>query len=180
MKAILRFAVICVVVYGLTLLPSPAPRVEVKPVVEYEIVPEETPAKVPTKVSADKEIHCLADAIYHEARGEGIEGMSAVASVIMNRVKDRRWPNSVCKVVYQKGQFEALFLWKPADESHAYNRAHRIARLFYYNKGVDKTDGSLFFRTFKVADADGIVIGNHIFHKEYKYAAVHVANKESE
>ena len=44
---------------------------------------------------------CLARAVYHEARGEPIEGQVAVAQVVLNRVKSKRWPKTVCGVVYE-------------------------------------------------------------------------------
>ena len=44
---------------------------------------------------------CLAAAIYFEARGEPIDGQIAVAEVVMNRVEDDRWPDTVCSVVKQ-------------------------------------------------------------------------------
>lgn len=44
---------------------------------------------------------CLAQAIYFEARSEPLEGQLAVAQVILNRVSDRRYPASVCEVVFQ-------------------------------------------------------------------------------
>lgn len=48
---------------------------------------------------------CLALNIYHEARGEPLDGRIAVAQVTMNRVESKRYPNTVCEVVYQKSQF---------------------------------------------------------------------------
>ena len=48
-----------------------------------------------------REHYCLSEAIYHEARGEPTLGQLAVANVIMNRVKDRNYPNSICGVVQQ-------------------------------------------------------------------------------
>lgn len=44
---------------------------------------------------------CLAQAVYFEARSEPLEGQLAVAQVILNRVKDRRYPDTLCKVVFQ-------------------------------------------------------------------------------
>ena len=44
---------------------------------------------------------CLSRAIYFEARSESELGQLAVARVILNRVKDRNYPNSICGVVYQ-------------------------------------------------------------------------------
>ena len=44
---------------------------------------------------------CLAQAIYFEARGEPFEGRMAVAQVVHNRIRDPRYPNDVCAVVFQ-------------------------------------------------------------------------------
>lgn len=44
---------------------------------------------------------CLTAAVYYEARSEGAEGQRAVAQVVLNRVRDRAFPHSVCGVVYQ-------------------------------------------------------------------------------
>ena len=49
----------------------------------------------------DREQHCLAQAVYFEARSEPEEGQAAVAQVILNRVKSGLYPTSVCGVVFQ-------------------------------------------------------------------------------
>ena len=48
---------------------------------------------------------CLAVAIFFEARGEPVVAKEAVANVIINRVEDRRYPNSVCAVVNEHKAF---------------------------------------------------------------------------
>jgi len=48
-----------------------------------------------------REQRCLSEAIYYEARGETHQGQVAVAEVIMNRVRSKHYPNSICGVVYQ-------------------------------------------------------------------------------
>lgn len=53
-----------------------------------------------TKFNLD-EVHCLAKNIYYEASGEDIRGQFAVASVTLNRVKDSRFPTTICEVVKQ-------------------------------------------------------------------------------
>ena len=50
---------------------------------------------------AARALECLTAAIYYEARSEGAEGARAVAQVVLNRVRDRAFPHSVCGVVYQ-------------------------------------------------------------------------------
>ena len=49
----------------------------------------------------DEQWHCLAEAIYFEARGESIAGQVAVAEVVLNRVDSRYYPSTVCDVVRQ-------------------------------------------------------------------------------
>lgn len=47
------------------------------------------------------EENCLARAVYFEARSESELGQLAVAKVILNRVKDKDYPSTICGVVYQ-------------------------------------------------------------------------------
>jgi len=48
-----------------------------------------------------KQWGCLTQALYFEARGESLVGQVAVAEVILNRVDNPAYPNSVCSVVHQ-------------------------------------------------------------------------------
>ena len=47
------------------------------------------------------EATCLAKNMYYEARNQGTAGKLAVSNVVLNRVKDTRFPNTVCEVVEQ-------------------------------------------------------------------------------
>lgn len=49
----------------------------------------------------EHEVHCMAEAIYFEARGESLKGQEGVGYVVMNRVQSRHFPTTVCGVVYQ-------------------------------------------------------------------------------
>ena len=53
----------------------------------------------------DEQAHCIAVAVYHEARGESLEGQLAVARVIMNRAASGKYPPSWCGTVKQPWQF---------------------------------------------------------------------------
>ena len=44
---------------------------------------------------------CMAQNIYYEARGSSLADQAAVADVVMNRMQDRRYPNTICEVVKQ-------------------------------------------------------------------------------
>ncbi len=48
-----------------------------------------------------EEIKCMAMNIYHEARNESLAGKVAVLLVTMNRVIDKRFPNTICGVVHE-------------------------------------------------------------------------------
>jgi spore germination cell wall hydrolase CwlJ-like protein len=62
---------------------------------------------VPVKIQAKKvfeispSVRCLALNMYHEARSQGTAGVFAVSAVVLNRVNDKRFPNSVCEVIEQ-------------------------------------------------------------------------------
>lgn len=48
--------------------------------------------------------YCLALNIYYEARGSNLADRAGVANVVMNRVNDRRYPETICEVVQQGRQ----------------------------------------------------------------------------
>jgi spore germination cell wall hydrolase CwlJ-like protein len=50
---------------------------------------------------ARTDLTCLAQAIYFEARGESAKGQLAVGRVVLNRVKSRVYPDTICGVVFQ-------------------------------------------------------------------------------
>ncbi|MGJ3233229.1 MAG: cell wall hydrolase [Oceanicaulis sp.] len=56
--------------------------------------------------AAARERRCLAEAIYYEARSENFAGQAAVAEVVLNRVRHRAYPDTVCGVVYQGSERE--------------------------------------------------------------------------
>lgn len=92
-----------------------------------------------------RDVKCLATAIYHEANSESEKGQIAVANVIMNRVKSKKFPNSVCSVVSQKGQFS----WY-GKTKHKYNdKTVNIAEKVLSNRVHDVTNGALFFHSGK-------------------------------
>jgi spore germination cell wall hydrolase CwlJ-like protein len=51
--------------------------------------------------AAKREQQCLAEAVYYEARSERLPGQKAVAEVVLNRIKSKHFPNSICGVVYE-------------------------------------------------------------------------------
>lgn len=86
---------------------------------------------------------CLAMAIYHEARSEPLAGQVAVAMVIMNRVESKRFPDDVCSVVTQPGQFS--FVWAPPRDMRAWDQAVMIADRVLAGDIIDMTGGALHY-----------------------------------
>ena len=60
------------------------------------------------KSANTSDIQLMARAINGEARGEPYEGQVAVGAVILNRVKDSRFPNSISGVIYQSGAYTCV------------------------------------------------------------------------
>lgn len=128
-----------------------------------------------------EEDHCLALNIYHEARGEGIEGWLAVAFVTVNRLQDKRFPDTVCDVVYDSYQFswthddipDEPVLEQKADRQ-AWKYINQFAKGFLdnYEFIVDPTAGSLYYHSLKVKPYWAKyykkvgAIGQHIFYVE--------------
>jgi len=47
------------------------------------------------------QVQCMALNVYYEARGSNLADRAAVADVVLNRVNDSRYPDTVCGVVKQ-------------------------------------------------------------------------------
>ncbi len=93
------------------------------------------------------EIQCLQEALYFESRSESLAGQLAVGLVVMNRVRDKRWPNNVCDVVHQPYQFSYYSDGKP--EIYKDKKAKQVAGLLaeqvFFGTVVDFTEGSLYY-----------------------------------
>ncbi len=123
---------------------------------------------------------CLSRAVYFEARSESELGQLAVAKVIMNRVNSKKYPNSICKVVYQGAEKRNACQFSFACDGKAdkpkYGKSWRIAKkiakramsgtkelsviataLYYHAEYVKPKWASAMERLIK--------IGNHIFYR---------------
>jgi spore germination cell wall hydrolase CwlJ-like protein len=63
--------------------------------------PAAEPFRAASVLQSARDLDCLADAVYYEARGESATGQAAVAQVVLNRVRHPSFPKSVCAVVFQ-------------------------------------------------------------------------------
>ncbi len=88
------------------------------------------------KEVSDKELWCMATAIYFEARGESYRGQVAVGQVVMNRVAHRLYPSTICGVVFQNQNkrnacqfsFACDGIPERVTEKKAWDQANEIAK----------------------------------------------------
>lgn len=121
-----------------------------------------------------RDLHCLASAIYFEARGETLAGQLAVGQVVVNRSQSGRFPQDYCGVVAQPGQFSFVSRGSiPAapQGSAAWQRATAIARIVHQDLWDSAAEDALYFHarrvrpqwaSRKLARAE---IDNHIFYR---------------
>lgn len=124
-------------------------------------IPPLKPHFVSTELHNSAEISCLAEAIYHEGRGESVKTQIMIAEVTINRVKDtsKMFPYSICKVVHQqrvKGicQYSWACTKHPIREEIAWIRSRMMAQWLYQHYYMrqdipDLTKGSLYFTTLE-------------------------------
>ena len=116
----------------------------------------------------NEELLLLSKLVTGEARGESYEGQVAVAAVVINRVKDSRFPNSIKDVIYQKNAFSVVkngsINLQPTES------AYSAAQEALYGK--DPTDKAIYFWNPDIATCKWIKklnpylrIGNHVFAK---------------
>lgn len=121
----------------------------------------------------NKQLKCLADSVYYEAGNQSYQGKVAVASIVMNRVRDRRFPSTPCGVIYQKNGRMCQFSWtcggKRKIDRNQYADALKVAEQVLYSRVGDNTSGALFFHAKYVNPKWKYqrvkVIGSHIFYK---------------
>lgn len=114
----------------------------------------------------EKEKDLLARLVTAEAKGEPYQGKVAVAAVVLNRVDNEQFPDSIQQVIYQDKQFQPVdngMINKPAGEEakkaveEAIEKDGKVTKaLYFFNP--DQTD-SKWLRTRPVTEE----IGNHRF-----------------
>ena len=124
-----------------------------------------------------QEIYCGAQNVYFESQGEPSLGMVAVSQVVLNRVKNKKWPDTICQVVWQDKQFS----WTHDGKSDKipllskYQRRIWMKSVYMFliaHTEKDVTNGATHYHNTSVSPwwtKDMIVtahIGNHIFLKE--------------
>ena len=115
---------------------------------------------------SSSEIYLLAKTIYAEGRGEPYTGQVAIGAVVLNRVRNSAFPNTISGVVYQKHAFTAV---TDGQINLTPNETAMKAAKDAIN-GWDPTGGALYYYNPAVATSSWIfsrptvtVIGKHVF-----------------
>ncbi|MBM7661851.1 N-acetylmuramoyl-L-alanine amidase [Bacillus mesophilus] len=115
---------------------------------------------------SEDEKKLLARLVTAEAKGEPYSGKVAVAEVVLNRVEDEKFPDSIKEVIYEENQFEPVqnnSIQQPADqesvqavEEALIEEKHELEALYFYNP---ETASDHWIRERKIIKK----IGNHVF-----------------
>ena len=162
---------------------SPGPTAAVKAV--------ESPVEL-AAARLTAESHCLAEAMYYEARGEGIDGQKAVAEVVLQRTRNRNYANTVCAVVYEgvePGRLDCQFSFacdgsrdRPKEEE-VWGETRLLAEKIMTGqvKLANKTQRAIAYHSVEVTPfwsssmVKTVRIGNHVF---YRFGRPVAARKE--
>ena len=127
----------------------------------------------------NRELKCLSEALYFEARGEQIEGQIAVDDVIINRKNSSQFPGTICGVVSEgahkrhacqfsyncDGKLELIY------DKKTYRRIVKLSSMILNGAFSDVTNGATFFHASEVSPSwskkfkKTRKIGRHIFYK---------------
>ena len=117
---------------------------------------------------SNSDLNLLSRLVYAESRGEPYTGQVAVASVVLNRVKNSSFPNSIAGVIYQSGAFSVV---NDGQINLTPNSTAKKAAQDALN-GWDPSYGAIYYFNPKTATSSWIwsrpltvVIGNHRFCK---------------
>ena len=100
-----------------------------------------------------KQINCVAQAVYFEARGEPKTVQRMVADVVINRTENPKFPDTPCEVVQERHGNVCQFSWNcqhhAITDVKAWDESKLVAEAAIDRKD-DHTHGATYFRTHKV------------------------------
>ena len=137
------------------------------------------PFRLGSTLDASRELDCLTQAAYYEARGEGRDGMRAVTQVVLNRVRHAAFPNSVCGVVFQGAgrrtgcqfSFTCDGSMRGGVNRAAWNRAREVASAALSGAVYAEVGNATHFHTTGVSPGwrNSLVrvgqVGDHLFYR---------------
>lgn len=126
-----------------------------------------------------RDLECLTQAVYYEARGEGQNGMKAVAQVVLNRARHPAFPKTICGVVFQGSNrstgcqfsFTCNGAMRAAVNNAAWTRARNVASAALAGESYSAVGAATHFHTTAVAPSwrNRLVkvnqVGSHMFYR---------------
>jgi len=137
------------------------------------------PFRLANALDQSRDLECLTQVAYYEARGEGREGMQAVTQVVLNRVRHPAFPKSVCGVVFQGAgrkvgcqfSFTCDGSMRSGVNSVAWNRARDVASKALSGTVYAAVGNATHFHTVNVAPGwrNSLIrvsqVGSHLFYR---------------
>jgi spore germination cell wall hydrolase CwlJ-like protein len=128
------------------------------------------------------DLHCLAENVYHEARGESFKGQMAVAEVTLNRVASPYFPDTICEVVHEarwdpiRRRMVGAFSWTEIENQRtprgaAWREAKAAAEAVYDREYSPVVPGALYYHATYIKPKWArqkrtvATIGNHVFYR---------------
>ncbi|CAN5315815.1 cell wall hydrolase [soil metagenome] len=141
--------------------------------------PAVAPFRLTNALESSRELECLSEAVYYEARGETPSGQAAVAQVVLNRVRHPSFPKSICGVVFQGAythtgcqfSFACDGSMRRGREVGAWSRAQKIAARALSGAVMSEVGAATHFHTTGVAPGWGprllrvAQVGMHVFYR---------------
>ncbi len=106
----------------------------------------------------DQDLHSMALCVWKESRGEGTQGMRAVAHVIANRIGHPGFAKTIHDIVYGKNQFTSMsvpsdpeFNLIPPPNDTQFGYCLSICPQVLSGDDQDPTDGAHYYENAKTA-----------------------------
>ena len=127
-----------------------------------------------------RDLDCLTQAVYYEARGESVRGQAAVAQVVLNRVRHPAFPKTICAVVFQGaglGRADCQFSFvcdgsmRARRDDDAWDKAQHIAARALSGVVMADIGNATHFHATRLGEqwGDGLVrvttVGLHVVYK---------------
>lgn len=138
-----------------------------------------TTMEIDSNIKLAAEVECMAQAVYYEARSETISGQRAVAEVILNRVNNKHFPNTICGVVYEGSErstgcqftFTCDGSMDIAPKGKGWDRSVKVANLVMSKGYAPSTHWATHYHTTEVNPKWSSTmrmtrqVGNHVFYR---------------
>lgn len=125
---------------------------------EEERIKKETEVKYRDEVDYTREeLKLLACLVHAEAGNQSYEGKLAVANIVLNRVKSKKYPDTIKEVIYQPGQFSVANSGSLAKQLKNYDNYSSKSQLLTLKaakaalSGANNIGSRLYFHSYKSA-----------------------------